>query len=239
MALKRKIDKATFDALSDVLKAEYKENPSRKGEYILDTDGDEDADAAKRARDHEKKRADELAAKLAEIETAKKTAEEEAARSSGNVAALEASWKEKLATAEKARKDEMARLNAMLRASHIDAVAEGMAAEISEAPKLLAPLIKARLDMDMTGETPLTRVLDATGKPSASSLNELKAEFLANKEYAAIMRATNASGGGAGNPSRLPPLGGGAAQKPDVDLSKLSGKDLAAHMMALREAKNS
>lgn len=239
MALKRKIDKAAFDALSDVLKAEYKENPSRKGEYILDTDGDEDAEAAKRARDHEKKRAEELAAKLAEIEAAKKTAEEEAARKSGDVAALEASWKAKLSEAEKVRKEETARLNAMLRASHIDAVAEAMAAEISVAPKLLAPLIKSRLDMDMSGEAPLTRVLDPAGKPSANSLAELKAEFLANKEFSAIMKATNASGGGAGNPSRLPPLGGGAAQKSDVDLSKLSGKDLAAHMTALREAKNS
>jgi len=51
MALKRKIDKKTYDALSDDLKAEY----TADGEgYILDIDGDENPDELRRARDREK-----------------------------------------------------------------------------------------------------------------------------------------------------------------------------------------
>ena len=58
--------------------------------------------------------------------------------------------------------------------------------------------IKARLDLEIADGVPITRVLDAAGKPSALSLDDLKKEFVDNKSYAAIIKASDANGGGAG-----------------------------------------
>ncbi|WEM33661.1 head scaffolding protein [Pseudomonas phage PSA-KC1] len=97
------------------------------------------------------------------------------------------------------------------------------------------PHIKSRLMADFEGDTPVTRVLDKDGKPSALTIDELANEFVANKDFSAIITASKASGG-AGKPSQN---GGGApkfngqSDKP-ADLSKMNPAELAAH---LKEAK--
>ena len=112
-----------------------------------------------------------------------------------------------------------------------------MAAEISTSPSLLLPHIKARLQADLDGDAPATKVLDRDGKPSAMTVADLSKEFVDNKDFAAIIRATKASGGGATNDGQRMRLGG-ATQNDEGKAALLSDtdpKNLAA-MLAERKA---
>ncbi len=199
--LKQRIDKAAFDALPDVMKAEYKPNPTNAAEYVLDA---EDAREALAARDREKLRGDTLQAsidainaKLAAAEKAKQDAIDDAARKSGDTAALEASWKKKLDDAVAAATVDKDKLLAQLRTLLVKNEAIRIANEISTVPDLVVDRIAARLSADLTGDTPITRVLDEAGKPSAASISDLQKEFVANPKFATIITASNGSGGGA------------------------------------------
>jgi hypothetical protein len=199
--LKTKITKAEYDALSDALKAVYKQDGDN---YLLQAD---DAAELRTAKDRAVTEANEAKATAARLQKEKDDAEaarvaaetaarEAAARKAGDIQTLETSWQTKMdnaVAAEKARGD---RLETQLKAQLVDNVAMSLANEISVSPSLLIPVITKRLQADLTGEKPLTRVLDATGAPSALNIDDLKKELVANKEFAAIIKGSNASGGG-------------------------------------------
>jgi uncharacterized membrane protein YqiK len=86
--------------------------------------------------------------------------------------------------------------------------AETFANEHFTIPNLMVDQFAKRLSVEEVNGESVVRVLDADGKASALSLNELKQEFLENKEFSPIIKTKAGSGGGA-NPSG----GGGAAQK--------------------------
>jgi hypothetical protein len=240
MALKRKIDKKAFDKLSKDLQAEYVE---KDGEYVLDVDGgnDDDNGALRRAKDRavqerkdEKKRADAAEAKLADLD-------DNDARKTGDIEKLDKSWKDKLdaQTVESAKT--IAAKDKFISSTLVDSVASAIAAEITTTPgnaKILLPHIRARLAADLDGDTPATKVLGADGKVSATTVDELKKEFVDNKDYASIIVASKANGGGAPDKGQQRP--GGASQTETGDkppmLSNLSGKDLAAQLKANKEA---
>lgn len=229
MKLKSKITKAEYDVLADVLKECYTE---RSGEYFLDSDDAAELRRAKERADEEKRaekeRADRLQAAIDQAEAARRASEEEAARKKGDLAAIEASWQQKLdaAVAEANAKAEKLRTN--LERLLVDNVAQSIASEISTSPTLILPHIRARLSASYDEDNVNTRVLDATGKPSALTLAELKAEFVANKDFSAIIKASNASGGGAaGNAA-----GGGAAKK----ISEMTEAERVAFAKSNREA---
>lgn len=226
MALKNKITKAEFDALADALKEHYK---AAGDSYVLDTD---EANGALAARDAEKRRADELAEKLARIEQEKKDAEaataaalEEAARKKGDVTALEASWKTKLDDAVRAVEEKLTAANSTIHTLLVRNVASSICNEISVAPELMEPFVTARLTVEGSGDAAITRVLDDKGKPSALSLEEFKKELLANTKFAAIIKGANSSGGGTngGNSN------GGAGKK----ISEMSEAERVAHHKAI------
>lgn len=203
MALKSKITAAEHAALNDVLKAEYKANGA---DFVLDTD---DRDELVTARDKEKKRADDAVAEAARLkkiadDAAAATAEAvaEAARKSGDVTSLDASWTAKLDTQKAEDKKKLDAANKAIEDILVDSVAAQIAAEISTVPALFKPIIAARLhaEVDPAGvNKPITRVLGADGKASALSLEDLKKELLANTEYSGIIKGTSANGGGANN----------------------------------------
>lgn len=239
MALKRKIDKAAFDKLSADLKAEYVE---KDGAYVLDVDGDsndDEAGALRRAKDREvqarkdaEKRAKEAEDKLAELDTSD-------ARKRGDIETLEKSWKDKM-EAQKADYDKkIAGKDGFISKSLVDTVASTLAAKISTSPALILPHIRARLQADMEGDEPSTRILDTAGKVSALTIADLEKEFVDNKEFASIIRASKATGGGAPDKGQRTRLGG-ASQTPDgqkpVSLASLDAKDLAAQIKASKEA---
>lgn len=199
MALKSKVTKAEFDALPEALKEHYKEVGDH---YLLDSDDAEELRKAKEReaeeRKREKERADAAEKAQREAEERERVAKEEAAKKKGDIAALELSWKEKSEKAVADEKTKREATEAQLRMLLVDNVAISIANEISTSPKLIIPHLKARMAAELTGDKPITRVLDADGKPSALSLDDLKKEFVANADFAAIIKGSNANGGGAG-----------------------------------------
>lgn len=236
MALKRKIDKAAFDKLSKDLQAEYVE---KDGEYVLDVEGgsDDDNGALRRAKDRAvqerkdaEKRAREAEEKLAELD-------DNDARKKGDIEKLEASWKDKHEKQKEEYEAKLATKDKFISTTLVDSVAQQMASKISTSPALILPHIKARLQADLDGETPSTKVLDASGNVSAATVADLEKEFVDNKDFASIIVASKAKGGGA--PDKGQQRQGGASQQPGdkpAPLAAMSGADLAATLKAKKEA---
>jgi len=142
--------------------------------------------------------------------------------------ALEKSWKEKLDNQQNDFQQKIQQSESALQSLLVDNVASSMAAEISTVPSLLVPLIKQRLATETADGKTNTRVLDAEGKPTALTVEDLKKEFIANEQLFSIMKGSNASGSGAQGSGN----GGGAAkkfsdmsEKDRVDLFKSSPED--------------
>jgi len=221
MALKSKLTKAEFEALPEALQEHYKADGDN---YLLDSDDARELRAAKdretEAARREKERADRLQAEKDEAERLRIEAETDKARKSKDVEALETSWKADKEAAVNAEKAVTARREEQLRNLLVENVALSIANEISTSPKIILPHIRERLTAELDGDKPLTRVLDGDGKPSAKSVDELKREFIDNKEFASIIKGSNASGGGASGGGS----GGGATKK----LSEMSEQERVA-----------
>lgn len=218
MALKSKITKAEFDALNDVLKAEYKESG---GSYLLDADDMNELRVAKdretEARRLEKERADRLQAEKDAADTARIEAERLKALKDKDVTTLEASYKAEKETAVNAEKLVTAKREGQLRDLLVENKAIELANEISTSPILILPHIRTRLKAELDGDKPLTRVLDDKGEVSAKTIDDLKKELIDNPNFKAIIKASNASGGGAGGGGGS---GGGADAKKFNDLTE-------------------
>lgn len=223
MALPFKINKAKYDALSDEMKAEYIAG-DKDGEYVLDVTDlpqGEDTGPIKRALESERNKNKAL-----------KTENDGLKTQIADFPDVEA-LKTQHAAETKKYKD-------YTESALIDGAALALATKISNSPNLLLPHIKARLVADTSGDKPVTKVLGADGKPSDITIEKLGEEFVANKDFAAIIIASKASGGG--TPPAKPgskPLGGGMPPKDGEqapDLSKLAGSDLAARLKAKKEA---
>lgn len=222
MAVKFKINAAAYNKLSDELKAEYIAGDN-DGEYVLDVTDlpqGEDVGPIKRALTAEKNKYATLKAKYDEAEA--KIAE------FPDVDALKA-----------AHDKETGKYKAFTENALIDGAAQALAAKISTSPALMLPHIKSRLVADVTGETPVTKVLGPDGKPSDMTVEKLGEELVANKDFAAIIIGSKASGGGA---PRVPvkPLGGGAPQGEQngqaPDFSTMKPGNLAEHLKAKKAA---
>lgn len=228
MALKKKLSKAEYEKLSDTIKAEYIEDGDG---FRLDIDGDEDTGALKRAKDREAQLRRDAEAKLREAQEELDRINGDDARKKGDIATLEKSWQKKLDDTKAEYEGRVSKLTAHTTKTLVDNVATQIASKISNAPALLLPHIKSRLQADFEGDAPVTRVLDKDGKPSAMTVEELAAEFVANKDFSAIITASKASGG-AGKPSNN--SGGGAPNNSDkpADLASMNPAQLAEHIKA-------
>ena len=222
--LKRKIDKSAYDALPDVLKAEYKSNGDN---YVLDTD---DARDLITARDKEKERADALKTELDRTKTTLKDLE----TANGDFTVLKSSYETKIAALEA----DKATLNTTITNERRDRWVGDAAKKIASkftVPTLVEPLIAARLDVDpRDGKT--IRVKDKEGKPSVATLEDLTKEFVDNPEYKSIVVASKSSG--SAEPGK--PFSGSAGNPPPsqaaADLSKMAPSDLVAHLQAKKAA---
>ena len=144
-------------------------------------------------------------AKHAEAEKHRKQAEkeaqkrvEEAAKKSGDTEALEKSWTEKLTAREQELQAEINRRDGWLKEMTVGRTAESMAAELAVqgSAVVLARHIQDRLSSEIRDGRPVTVVLDTEGKPSAKTLDELKAEFSGNAAFAPLIAGNKASGSG-------------------------------------------
>lgn len=228
MALKRKIKKADFDVLTEERKELYKENPSRRGEYVLDMDDDDD-NALKNAYETIKQEKVALQTQLDEANNKVAELEEASTKNKGkDVDALKASYEKKLSDLKASGEAALNKAHDQIKAVMADSAASAIATKISKLPKLLAKEIRSRLDVDLTGDKPVLTVLDEHGKPSAFSVADLEQEFVANKDYADIIIASKATGGDTGR-SAPPQNVGDTNGKPKL-LSEMSPAELHAHM---------
>jgi hypothetical protein len=190
--LKKKLTKAEYDALTAEMKKLYKQDGD---DYVLDVEGGfEDTGALKRAKQHEVDQHNATKAKLTTAESTLTTVQEELntlkAKGPKDIRDLESSYQDKLRTEKEAG-------NARVKKAHdqvIMAQAKVIATEISTVPALMAREIAARLTVDDDG---VVRVVDKSGALSATTLDELKKEFLTNKDFAGIIKVSKASGSGA------------------------------------------
>lgn len=234
--MKRKIDKTAWDKLSDDVKAMYKLVGK---DYVLDVEDEEDDELdtspgttnAKTALERKhRKAAEKRAADLeAELETLK--AEKETATNGS--AAMKATHDRKVAKIEKERDDAILNHKNYVGGKLKTDAARDIAMKLNkDKTNLFLPHITPRLDVDYDGDEPAVVVLDAKGKRSTATLDDLAKEFRDNKDFAGIVVASQASGGGASRPGVTAPVGSAPAtgnpnvnQEP-VNLNKLSPKDL-------------
>jgi hypothetical protein len=239
MALKVTLE--TLEGIAEPLVKEYKQvEVDGKKVYQLDLEGAEDTGALKRAKDHEKgqRQAAEKAAR--EAQTALEAAQEEldnmrrGAIPKGDVEKLEGSWKTKLEKIQGELTAERDGALGTLRTLLVDNIAQSLASKISNSPELMLPHIKSRLTTEKTSEGYVTRVLDANGKPSALSIDELQKELTTDKRFSAIIIGSKASGGGAAG------AGGAGSGAPVVDpkfnWAKATPSQIAAQIKAKKEA---
>ncbi|WP_413730804.1 hypothetical protein [Sodalis sp. RH22] len=194
--LKFKLTKEEFNALEDSAKAMYAE----AGEgYQLAIEGMPDLTGLEKKNSEllAEKKAEQEKRRLAE-EEARKAAEEQA-RKKGDLDTLEKSWAEKLSTREKELLAQIEERDGRLRTLLVDNVAQSLATRLAgDSAAVLTPHLKSRLVV----EDGKTRILDAEGKPSASTLEDLEKEFRSNKLFAPIIIGSKASGtGGNGSPT--------------------------------------
>lgn len=175
------------------------------GKFRLDADGIPDVTGLRQ------KTQELLDEKKAEQRKAREEAEKRA-KAEGDIASLEDSYKQRLREAEEARENDTKTLRGKLEALTVGRTATELAAELAVegATKLLLPHIQSRLRMDLVDGEPVVRVLDAAGKLSAMTIDQLKEEIKADESLARVVRATKASGGGADGGNKT---GGGASKK--------------------------
>lgn len=232
MAMKKKLDKDGYNKLSEDMKKEYIADGDG---YKLDLTDDEDIGPLRRALEREKAAAGTSKARVAELEAELEALNSNDAKKKGDIATLEKQWQKKLDDQKNEFEGKNGKLTAHIKTQLIDNVASSIAGKISTSPAILLPHIRARLVADFDGDTPVTKVLDKDGKPSTATLEDLQKEFVANKDFSAIIVASKASGGArpASNAN-----GGGAPnnQNPPADMSKMSPKQLSEHIAAVKAA---
>jgi len=184
--------------------------------FKIDVEGGfEDPAALKRAKDHEKeqRKAAETNAKNLQDQLSALTEERDnllrGAIPKADVEKLETSYKTKLATREKELTAQIENLSGNFNTLLVDNVAKNLAAKISTVPEVILPHIKSRLRAEKNTEGRFeTKIVDANGNLSASTIDDLEKEFLANKAFAPILTGSKGSGSGAAATN-----GGGATKK--------------------------
>lgn len=209
MGLQYQVD--SLEGLDDGIKALYTE---KDGKFVLGVDGlpapkNEDLEGLKAKVQellNEKKTAQ---TKAQEAEAARLKAAEDAAKASGDIAALEKSWGDKLTAKETELKAQLETRDKQIYQLTVGQTAQKLASElaITGCSDVLLPHITSRLSVETIDGQPQIRVKDLQGNLSALSLDELKNEFRSNAAFKPLIAASNASGGGANGGQ-----GGGAAK---------------------------
>lgn len=208
MALKLKLKKEEFDALSEDIKKEYKKDGDG---FKLDVDDVEIAAEMRRARDREKQAKEAAEQKVTELETRIEQLEEVGAKKSGDITEIEKGWQKKLDKIKTESEAKVTTLKSQLEKVMVDNALKDIATEIFTKPNRDVRLLKDRVYVEYEGEEPIVRVRGADGKASALTLDDLKKETLDNPEYKDILVGSKATGSGGAGGNK----GGGAAKQPN------------------------
>lgn len=198
---------ASLDDVDETLRNLYEE---KDGEFVLKVAGlpePEDVSGLKAnyARLMDEKKEQQRLAREAQAE--KDRLAEEAARKTGDIATLEASWQAKFQEREaqllaeaKSHQDKVLKLTV---GSEAQKLAQKLAVQGSS--DVLLPHIKHRLYLKDDGSV---GVLDSQGGLSAATIDDLEKEFRTNAAFKPLLAADCGSGGGATGG-----FGGGAVKK--------------------------
>lgn len=233
MALKRKITKEVFEKLSKDLQSEYK---SEGENYYLDIEGGDDISTALRAKDYEKKRANEAEEKAnklaADMEALKTSHTSEIEKFNGKLAETEA----KIGQITEKHVSSLQAKDAKIQDLILDNTVSQISNKHFSSPSLINPVIKSRLIAEFGEDgTPQIKVKGADGKPSDMKIEDLTKELLANPEYEPIIIGSKASGSGTPSSQSTPPGGAGAGETKIVNLANLDAKSLVAHLNLKKE----
>jgi hypothetical protein len=201
MKLKAKINKDDYEKLSEELKKLYWANGD---EYQLQVEGmktEDDIAALKRAKDREAQEKRDAVKELNELKAAQDKDKDDNARKAGDIDTLTRSYEEKLANQKTEYDTKLGTKDQFIRDTLVDSKANELASKLFTVPSAMLSYVKSRLSVDFEGETPTLRIMDAAGKVSAASVDDLQKEILANKEFSSILVGSKASGSGAGTGS--------------------------------------
>lgn len=203
--------KVEADKLDDIPEAARSFYEEKDGKFRLKVDGMPDVEGLKKSRDDVLAELKSFKAKAREAEESAAKAAQDALEKSGNVDALRKSYEDKLAKREAELAGKISQYEANINGLTVGQTATSLAAALAipGSADVLLPHIRQRLSVEYRDGQPVTVVLDASGKPSAMTVEELKAEFLANTAFAPIIAGSRASGGGASGGGRS----GGATAK--------------------------
>lgn len=162
-----------------------------------------------------------------DAETARR-AQEEAAKKSGDVEALEKSWTEKFDTAVSERDAQLNQMQEMVYGLTVGSTATNIAAKIAMdgCADGLIPHIKTRLKTEIVDGSPTVKVLGKDGKPSAMTIEDLEKELKGTPYLAPLIKGSSASGGGGLGKGG----GGGKGEISREDFEKLSPAQKQATM---------
>lgn len=216
-----------LEGLDETISKLYKQQADGKFHLQLE---DDDAEPLRRAKEHEvglRQIAErDLATRTTELETANTTIKQLQADAGKDKNVLreqlETEYKTKEDKLVKAHEKEKGVLEETVKTVFVDNVAQRIAADLSDIPDLLIPLIKNRLKMEIVDGKPVTRVMTEDGKESSMSPDDLAAEYRQNKKFERIIRASKSSGGGASGGS-----GGGGASKKLADMGDAERREWA------------
>lgn len=198
MTLKYQLD--TLDGLDDAAKKLYTE---KDGKFVLTVEGlpQQDNTLADRLAKLEANNADLLKEKR-EAKAAAEKAALDAAKKGGDVEALEKSWSDKLAAREAELTGQLNQYQQMVSGLTVGATASTLAAELFGAnAELMMPHLNRRMTTEIVDGAPKVRVLDADGKPTALTVEDLKKEIQTAPKFAAFVVGSKATGpGGHGKP---------------------------------------
>lgn len=237
MALKRTINKAAFDALPEAVRFEYKKDGD---DFVLQTEGDEDAGALKRALTRATERGTErdkenrdLQAQLDELKATRSDKDRDLDR-------LTKSHEKEVAKVKGDYEGKVLGLTNKLTKVLVDATAGDIAGKIAPAAKnVMLPHVRSRLVVNLDGDEPKVEILGKDGKVDAKlKVEDLEKEFVANPDFKTIVVPNKASGGAAttrGLPTTQPAVGAAPNATQAVPLSKFTPVQLAAHIKAGKE----
>ncbi len=219
-----KLETDSLDTIDEPLRGLYEE---KEGKFRLKVDGLPNDEGLK-------KKNQELLDELKGFKRTQKEKDDQLAKEreellakNGDVEALRKSYEDKIGKFSTEFSEKEKSYQTQLQRLTVGQAATTLAAELAIPGHAMAllPHIQPRLAMELREGVPVTVVIGLDGKPSAMTIEELKAELAATQVLAPLIAASKAAGGGASGGGN----GGGAAKKA-ITRTQFDSLDAGARM---------
>jgi hypothetical protein len=225
------LTKEEFEKLPEALQGEYK----LEGENAtLTLEGHEDAFVEKGKWQEAEKHRKNAETKALEVEKREAQLLKDIEAAKGNekkIAELRESHEAEVARIKEENEAQLKEIKASQHRALIDAEATKFANEHFTVPSIMKDAFAKRITVEEIDGQPVLRALEADGKASSKSLEQVQKEFLENKEFSSIIKASKGKGGGA-----TPPEGGkGGGATKQVTRAEFDGMSQAERLTFSKE----